>query len=996
LRNSSTCHSARLVALLAVSLTLTPAVADALDPSRTLDQYIHDRWQSETGFPGGAVHAIVQSSDGYLWIAAEKGLVRFDGVRFRLFVPPGTTSTRNSPVVSLVADAVEGLWAELRSAGLIRVRRNAFDNLPSDVAASNRFVSAMLSRSDGRTFFSWPSSGIVSYRDGRLDTIVSRAALPNTYVLVMAPDRDGGLWLGTRDAGLIRLHDGHVMTIRDGLPDQKIDSLLAGEQDLWIGTDRGIARWNGVDVTSDGVPEKLHRVVALSMIRDRDSNVWIVSDAGELLRANRGGVSTLRSADRDVHVTAVFEDREGNIWVGTTQGVERFRDGAFVSYSTAEGLPAGGFGPLYAAADRVWVAPADGGMYSIQGTRVNRVAVPGLAEDVVYSISGGAGDVWLGRRHGGLTRLLPDGKGGFTARTFTRADGLAQDSVYAVRVARDGSVWTGTLSGGVSRFKGGEVTTFTTRDGLASNTVSAVLEATDNSIWLATPGGVSAYTNGTWRRYTVEDGLPSNDVKTLFEDSERAIWVGTGAGLTLITGSRVQTAFNAPAPLRSPIVGMAEDALGSLWIATPDGVWSVPAQRLKQPTSDLRLRSYAIGDGLISGGGVSRERSVIADAAGRIWLSTNRSVSMVDPARAMAHKIATIAQIEEISADGAAIELDAEAKIPPRRQRIVVGYTGLGLATPERITFRYRLDGFDREWSDPSTTRQAVYTNLGPGNYRFRVNASNADGEWNGSDATLAFSIAPAFWQTAGFQLLSVLFAAAAGWGAYRLRVVHVTRRLNRRFEDRLAERTRIAQELHDTLLQGFVSASMQLHVAADRLPENSPVKSSLGRVLELMRAVIDEGRNAVRGLRSSSTEPRDLERAFSGILTELGLDGTVEYRVIIEGRQQALKPIIRDEIYRIGREAVVNACRHADAKRIEVEVEYAANGLRLVVRDNGRGIDQDVLRVGRDGHWGLPGMRERADRIGARFKVWSLAGAGTEVELAVPGALVFAQEKER
>jgi signal transduction histidine kinase len=977
--------------------TLTPAAASALDPGRATDQYIHDRWQSENGFPGGAVHAIVQSSDGYLWIAAEKGLVRFDGVTFRLFVPPGTTSTRDTPVVSLVADAGEGIWAQLRSAALIRVRRNMLEDLPPDVAASGRVVSAMASRSDGTTFFAWPTAGVLAYRAGRLDTIVPSAALPSTYVVAMACARDGDLWLGTRDAGLLRLHDGRVVTILDGLPDQKIDSLFPTDHDLWIGTDHGIVRWNGVEVTSDGVPETLRRVVAVRMILDRDSNMWIASAAGELLRANRGGVSMFHSADRDaVRVTAVFEDREGSIWVGTTRGIERLRDGVFVSYSTVQGLPAGGFGPVYPAADRVWVAPADGGVYSIQGTRVSNVAVPGLAKDVVYSISGGAGGVWLGRQHGGLTWLRPTGADTFAARTFTRADGLAQDSVYAVHVARDGSVWTGTLSGGVSWLKGGNVTTFTTRDGLASNTVSAVLEAANNSIWLATPGGVSTYANGVWRRYTIDDGLPSNDVKTLFEDSEHAIWVGTAAGLALIRGGRVQTAFSAPAPLRSPIYGMAEDAMGSLWIATADRVWSVPRDRLKHQASDVRLRDYGIADGLLGVDGVSRERSVIADAAGRIWLSTNSSVSMVDPRRAIAHPVAAIAQIEEISADGTVIRLDPGAKIPARRQRVAFGYTGLGLATPERLKFRYRLDGFDRAWSEPSTARQAVYTNLGPGDYKFRVKASNGDGEWDGKEAAVAFSIAFAFWQTAQFRLLSAFLLAAAGWGAYRLRVVQVTKRLNLRFEDRLAERTRIAQELHDTLLQGFVSASMQLHVAVDRLPENSPAKSPLGRVLELMRAVIDEGRNAVRGLRASSTEPRDLERAFAGILAELGMDGAVEYRVIIEGQPRPLKPIIRDEIYWIGREAVVNACRHAEAKRIELEFEYAANGLRVLVRDDGRGIDEDVQRSGRDGHWGLPGMRERAARIGAKFRVWSRAAAGTEVELAVPGAVVFAEETER
>jgi signal transduction histidine kinase len=312
------------------------------------------------------------------------------------------------------------------------------------------------------------------------------------------------------------------------------------------------------------------------------------------------------------------------------------------------------------------------------------------------------------------------------------------------------------------------------------------------------------------------------------------------------------------------------------------------------------------------------------------------------------------------------------------------------------VQFRYRLDGFDSDWSAPSATRQAVYTNLGPGDYRFHVIASNGDGVWNGDEAAISFAIAPALWQTGGFQAFAVALVGTGAWAAYRLRLRQVRRQLNLRFEERLAERTRIAQELHDTLLQGFLSASMQLHVAADRLPSESAAKAPLKKVQDLMTRVIEEGRNAVRGLRSPATAPDDLQRAFSAMSAELDVGNDLEYHVVVEGRDRPLQPIIRDEIYRIGREAVVNAFRHSAASRVELALEYGSRGLRLLVRDNGRGIDSKVLQSGTDGHWGLTGMRERADRIGAGFKVWSSADSGTEVELSVPGRVAFATGKRR
>jgi signal transduction histidine kinase len=777
------------------------------------------------------------------------------------------------------------------------------------------------------------------------------------------------------------------------LPDDKINALLPGAgSELWIGTDNGLARWNGVEVTRAGLPGPLDHVGVLAMARDRASNVWIGTASGELLRINGSGVASFDPQDRMRRgaVSAVFEDRDGNLWIGTSRGIERLRDGAFTTYSSAQGLPDGSYGPVYAGAERTWFAGLEGGLYWMQGSHVEPVQQAGLAGDVVYSIAGGPdGEVWVGRQHGGLTRLRVTGDG-VSAVTFTQRDGLAQNNVYAVHHARDGAVWAGTLSGGVSRFKDGVFTTFTTADGLPSNTVAAILESADGRIWLATPTGVAAQLDKGWQRFATSDGLPSDEINTLFEDSVHDVWVGTSAGLATIREGRV-VPLQLPAELRAPVLGIAEDRLGWLWIVTNEHLMRVNREHLAAgslTTGDLR--DYTTLDGLLGREGVKRHRSVAIDPRGRIWLAMNRGLSMADPARLDVRGLDAPVHVEDLTADGRALDRRGDVRVPSGRQRVTLSYTGINLGGPERVLFRSRLDGFDHDWSEPSTARQVTYTNLAPGGYRFHVIASNGDGLWGATEAALAFTVAPAWWQTSWFRLSAIAGLAAMGWGLYRVRVRQVARQLNVRFEERLAERTRIAQELHDTLLQGFLSASMQLHVVADRLPEDSPAKPPLARVLDLMRRVIDEGRNAVRGLRSTSSPLHDLEQAFSGISGELGGGKQPEYRVIVEGRARPLNPIIRDEVYRIGREALVNAFRHADAERVELELEYGSSALRMLVRDNGRGIDEHVLQAGSDGHWGLPGMRERAQRIGARFKVWSRPEAGTEIELSVPGHIAF------
>ncbi|HSD46755.1 MAG TPA: triple tyrosine motif-containing protein, partial [Pyrinomonadaceae bacterium] len=483
----------------------------------------------------------------------------------------------------------------------------------------------------------------------------------------------------------------------------------------------------------------------------------------------------------------------------------------------------------------------------------------------------------------------------------------------------------------------------------------------------------------------------------LFEDPSGLLWAGTDDGLAFFDSGRFQTPAKAPASLQEPILGLVADSAGSLWIATLNHVLRVKRDNLRNDhLTDTDVSEFGAADGLRGNEGVRRNRSVTHDSTGKIWFSLNSGLSVVDPNRVGRISAPAIVHINTMAADGNSVELNQSIRVPAAPHRIAFSFVGLSLAIPERVKFRYRLDGVDHEWSAPVSAGEAIYTNLGPGSYRFHVMASNSDGSWNGDVASLGFEIAPALWQTWWFRVSGLLVLVLLALALYRLRLMQLTKQLNVRFEERLAERTLIAQELHDTLLQGFLSASMQLNVAVDQLPQESPVRPRIVRVLELMRQVIEEGRNAVRGLRVSDNSSEDIAVALSSMNQELNTSGETVFRVIVEGTPRALHPIVRDEVYRISREAVVNAFRHARAKNITVEISYLENQLRLLINDDGCGIDSEVLESGRDGHWGLSGMRERAERIKARLKVRSRLGSGTEVELSVPTAVAFQSQSKR
>jgi signal transduction histidine kinase/ligand-binding sensor domain-containing protein len=1003
------------------------AQLDAIDPHRSISQYMSDTWTSEKGFPGGSVAAIAQTPDGYLWIGTDKGLTRFDGLTFRVVKNANPASFPIGPVQALQTDSQGNLWILLQSTNILRYRDGRFE-LGHDQAQFG--ITAIGTGQNGGILFSSLAFGALTYSGGKFeifpatpndmtnsssataapagDTLSTRLAWstsiashrladPNSAVTSMAETADGKIWLGTRDKGLFYMVDGRVSAVPEQ-QSRKVTSLLPlPNGNLWIGTEDGVLEESGSNFTQAQVPPALRHVNVSAMLRDRDSNIWLATTAG-LIRVNGSEVSFAGSES----TTALFEDREGNLWAGTPRGIERLRDSVFVTYSLGD-LQTESGGPIYVdAGGRTWFAPFDGGLHWLKDGRSEAVANDGLSRDVVYSIAGHNEDLWIGRQREGLTHLRYD-RGTISTKTYTQADGLSQNSVYAVYQARDGSVWAATLSGGVNHYRDGRFKTYTTGNGLASDTVTSIAEDADGAMWFATLNGLNELSKDQWKLFSVQNGMPADDVNCLLADSAGILWVGTSSGLAFVKSSQVQVPAYTSSSLHEPILGLAEDRDGWLWIATSNQVLAAKRDKLLAgDISDADVREFGLQDGLRGVEGVKRQRSVFADSFGRVWFSMNRGISAVNAARAIANTAPAIVHIDGLSADGNAIDVQQSVRIPPGGHRITFGYSGLSLSVPERVRFRYKLDGFDHNWSDPVSTREAAYTNLGAGSYRFRVIASNSDGLWNSVESSLPFEIRPMFWQTWWFRICALLFLMLAVLLFLRLRVVRLTRQMNLLFEERLAERTRIARELHDSLLQGFQGLMFRLQAVRNLLPEHpSEAVEALDVALDRADQAITEGRGTVEDLRHSPVVNHDIVEALGALGQELAPtqnnNGTALFRVLVEGKPRDLDPILRDDIYRIAREALRNAFRHAKAQNIEAEITYGQSQFCLRVRDDGDGIDPKIFRQGhRAGHWGLPGMRERAEQVGGHLEVWSEYGAGTEVELTVPASVAYASSANR
>jgi signal transduction histidine kinase len=989
-----------LVLLLSTGETLAPSKTSqelatsqvlSLDPAKRISQYVHTAWRIQDGVLPNLPLAFTQTADGYLWIATFAGLIRFDGMRFVPWEGPDGQHLPDSRIVSVLGAHDGSLWIGTPK-GLARWKDGELVTLPSLGGSAHSIIEDHNGTIwVGRIDVEDERGGICQVVGNELRFYGRSDGVPFRSVNRLAEDEAGNLWVGSYQ-GLCWWKPGSSEThIENGL---KIGGLLgvwvlAVEKDgtVWAGAEiaggdlelqrRGPDGWRRYQLPGiKGEPG----VTALFV--DRDQSIWVGTARRGIYRIHGSEVDHFDSSDglSGDAVATFFQDREGTLWVGTSKGMDRFRDVRVATFSIREGLNSDSVSSVLGARDgSVWIGNS-GALNILKDGKVSAIrtghGLPG--RDVTTLFEDHAGRLWVGIDNGlwvydggrfrpidqGVTfAVTEDTDGIIWARIGKRLDRIENLQVrerielpqiaMAFKLAPDpaGGIWLGLTNGDLVRYRDGRLETFPALEE-SKYSIQTLMAESDGSVWAATQEGLLRWKDGTSKLLTTRNGLPCNDIYTMVNDGAGSLWLYANCG----------------------VIALATVELEAWW-AEPDG--------------KLNARIFDSFDGAHPAF-TKKQPQASRSTDGRLWFANDSLLQMIDPARVGTNRLPPPVHIQRIVVDKQSYSTRENLTFPPRTRDLEIDYAAPSLVIPQKVRYRYKLEGHDQDWQEPGTRREAFYNDLPPGKYKFRVIACNNDGVWNEEGATVEFNITPAFYQTNWFILLCVAAATCLVWVAYRWRVRWIAAQLDRRFEERLAERTRIAQDLHDTLLQGVLSASMQLYVANDQLAEDSPAKPLVTRVLELMGRVVNEGRNALRGLRSSDEGTEDLDQAFSRVSQELTVNRAVDFRILVEGQSRALHPMIRDEIYRIGREAIINAFRHSEANNIEVEIKYAVHELRVMVRDNGCGIDAQVLRSGRDGHFGLSGMREQAERIGAKLKVWSQPAGGTEVEFFIPGNVAF------
>ena len=1002
--------------ILALSLELAwCACAEALNPSLDISQYGHTAWTIRGGFTTGTAFAMAQTPDGYLWLASEFGLFRSDGVRFLPWHPPAGQQLPESPYALLVTrDGT--LWIGT-FAGLASWNNGKLTQYP-EVGAG--FITSLLEDRKG-TVWAGTMGGSPGTTTGQLCAIQNGSTKCyghdgafGSFVWSLGEDSSGALWAGA-ESGLWHWKPGPPK--RDAVPGVRLADLTqSGDGRLIVGIrGGGLRQVVGDKLEACPIRSSMNSNATLpdrdidanKLLRDRDGGLWIGTNQRGLIHVHQGrtDVFTAESGLSGNIIAGLFEDREGNIWVSTAGGLDRFRELPVTTVSTKQGLSSDNVNSVIATTDgSTWIATRDGltrwqkgqttifrkadgvpddmvqSMYQDHAGRIwvftghglawfNNgmfVSVNGVPSTEVYSITGdNAGNLWLSGNKG-LSHLR---EGRLIENLPWTALGRRQQAKVIIFDQDRGGLWLGFWQDGVVEyFKDGQVRlSYTAANGMTKGPVAALRLDRDGSVWAATQnGGVSRIKDGRITTLTTSNGLPCDKVHWTTEEDDRSLWLYTACGLLRIPHSQVDAWISDPARRVEP----------TLWDAT---------------------------DGALPWGSPSSFGPTFAKAAdGKLWLVTREDIEVVAPRHLSLNKLPPPVHIEKIVGDhktywqnlpGASVP---NLPLPARTRDLQIDYTALSLTAPEKVHFKYKLEGQDSDWREVVNDREVQYSNLPPGPYRFRVIACNNSGVWNEQGDSLEFSIAPAYYQTNWFRALCAVLVLPLVWAIYQIRVRQLRHEFALTLEARVGERTSIARDLHDTLLQSFHGLMLRFEIVSQMLPDR-PVeaKERLEGAMKQAADAITQGRDAVQGLRASTVQTNDLARAVNSLGEELASDpanhATPAFHVTVEGAPRDLHPILRDESYRIAAEALRNAFHHAEARQIEVEIRYDNQQFRLRVRDDGRGIDPAVLSGhGREGHFGLPGMRERANAIGGKLAIWSEIGAGTEVELHIPADAAY------
>ncbi len=978
----------------------------AVDPNRLISQYAHAAWQVRDGSFRGSPDAIVQTKDGYIWIGTESGLLRFDGVRFSKWASPDGAQLRSPEVYSLVAAADGSLWIGT-NAGLSHWANGRLFNYPgalgtitaieqdhngtiwfTRVAGLDRSgrlcqvvgtttqchgeldglpdlgdAMAIVTDSLGTHWFGGDTA-LVRWRPGST-TVFRPNGLKNNSgvegVTSLAVDADGSIWAGMAlsgaDMGLQHLVAGlwkpFIVPELDGRK-LEIDCLFIDSHNaLWVGTlNQGIYRIFQQRVSHYDTIDGLTGNLVSRFLEDREGNVWVTTSKGvDKFSDLQVATYSTREGLASEEVDSVLASRTGTLWIGEVDALDALRDGKVSSIRAGKGLPGNQVTSLFEDhKGRLWVG-IDSGLTIYEKGAFRRIRGPGgepfgIIVDMCEDTNG---DLWLeiGEPSRKLVHIHDD---------KVRDVHLPSEIPASRKLAADpsGGLWLGTLKGDLVRYLNGHTEQIDFKHHPDSR-VEQLQVDTDGSVLGATAFGLIGWRQGKTQTLTVLNGLPCNGILTMLFDNYRALWLDTQCGLVHITNAQLKE-----------------------WWQHPEDV--------------LHVQVFDEFSGIQSGWVAFQKSAKTAD--GRLWFAHVAVLQMIDPDHLYKNDLSPPVSIESVVVDRKIYAPSEHLHLPPLARELEIDYTALSFMVPQKVHFRYKLDGHDVDWQDAGTRRQAFYNDLGPGTFTFHVLACNNDGVWNETGASLQFTVTPTWYQTLWFRVLWITTACILILALYQIRVRAIARAISVRFDARLDERTRMALELHDTFLQTVQGSKMVADDALDAASDQLRMRHALERLSLWLGQAVTEGRAALHALRVSTTERNDLAEFLDRSAMEHSRGTSISVALTVIGDAVDLHPIVRDEVARIAEEGIRNACIHSNASQLGIELRYARD-LSLCIKDDGVGIIPEIIDAGKAGHFGLRGMRDRSARIRARITITSTLNGGTQIILNVPGDVVYLREKK-
>ncbi len=975
------CFAPAIVALIG------PSPASALDPKKKVSQYALESWQAKQGLANGGILSIAQSADGYLWLGTRRGLVRFNGSEFQLFDrrASGGLIGRNVYHIEPRRDG-SLLFSTEGGAGLIELRNGKFSPYPMP-ALPNPNIRIFHEGRDGTVWIGTNGPGLARVKDGKLK-IYSAADGVGTNIKAILEARDGAIWIGDYGLGVIRLTGDRISRygIPEGLPSNDVRAILEDpDGTLWFSTLGGLVRWRDGNLTTFTRRDGLSQDRVFPLCRDRNGNLWIGTEGGGLNRMAGGRFSTLstREGSTSDEIRSLFEDREGNLWFGTADGaLFRLKDEKYSVFTHQEGLSSDLVRAVFEDRERnIWVGTAEG-VSVLRGSDILRPREPWMAGTVTTMIQDRSGGFWIGTLGQGL-RWAHNGQ----TQIF-----FPNQRITALFEDREGGIWAGVLPG-IARIRNGHAEAVGVGTSIARARIVALRQDAAGALWTAAESGVIYRITGTEvKEYSLHGAGSLAGTTSLHLDEPGGLWIGTTEGLCRFQGGALQCYSVADGLAEDQVSSILEDDQGFLWLSGFRGFSRIAKSAIQQyrrgtsPPLPVWFIEHANGEATSSG---AQTPSAWKGRDGRLWFGSLHGLIGIDPAAARPDPLPVPIVIEELLVDRSPLSSlrssNGSPKLAAGVRDIEFRFVGLNLGDPAGVRFKYQLEGYDTNWTDAGNRRVAYYTNLPGGTYRFRVMAANSDGVWNENPATLPFVKDPHLYETWWIRLLCAGALGGAAWLAYRTRVGG----LRKRFAAVLAERNRIARELHDTVEQGLTGVMLQLDTVSAHWSSSPDVaRRGLDLARNMARHCMGEARSAVRDLRSESLHTGDAVAALRQMAVEFGSAESPEIRVDVQGAPCTLPRDVEMTLLRIGQEALTNAVKHAQATRIDLEVQFASNHIALRVCDDGIGfVAESSLLSAASGHFGVLGMRERANKVGGKLVIHSSLGGGTTVDFRVPQA---------